>query len=76
MSYYSNPTANAAIGAVDKELNKVKKEVKRLKELKKEEKLTEERIKKSRSRFKEPLSRRVFDNMMARIDDEEETEEE
>lgn len=74
MSYYSNPTANAAIGAVDKELNKVKKEVKRLKELRKEEKLTDERIKKSRAKFKEPLSRRVFDNMMARID-EDQTEE-
>ena len=74
MSYYSNPTANAALGAVDKELNKVKKEVKRLKELRKEEKLTEERVRRSRARFKEPLSRRVFDNMMARIEEDEEEE--
>ena len=72
MSYYSNPTANAAIGAVDKELNRVKKEVKRLKELKKAGYLTDEKVKKSRTRFKEPLSRRVFDNMMARIDEAEE----
>ena len=72
MSYYSNPTANAAIGAVDKELNKVKKEVKRLKELKKEGHLTDEKVRRSRARFKETLSRRVFDNLMARIDKEEE----
>ena len=72
MSYYSNPTANAAIGAVDKELNKVKKEVKRLKELKKAGNLTDEKVRKIRARFCEPLSRRVFDNMMARIDEVEE----
>lgn len=33
MSYYSNPTANAAIGAVDKELRLMRKKAKRLKQL-------------------------------------------
>ena len=75
MSYYSNPTANAAIGAVDKELNKVKKEVKRLKELKKEGRLTDEKVSRARARFKESLSRRVFDNLMAKPDEPEEEEE-
>lgn len=35
MSYYSNPTANAAIGAVDKELRLMRKKAKQLKKLRK-----------------------------------------
>ena len=34
MSYYSNPTANAAIGTVDREIRKMEKRAKRLKERK------------------------------------------
>ena len=34
MSYYSNPTANAAIGSIDREIRKMEKRAKRLKERK------------------------------------------
>lgn len=34
MSYYSNPTANAAIGTIDREIRKMEKRAKRLKERK------------------------------------------
>lgn len=41
-NYYSNPTANAAIGAVDKELDRVRKKAEWLRELRQQGLLTPE----------------------------------
>jgi len=69
MSYYSNPTANAAIGAIDKEIGKINKEVKKLRLLKKGGAVTEEyfdlRVEKLRSRYN-GFYRRVLENALAK----------
>lgn len=51
MSYYSNPTANAAMGAVDKEIRAKKKYAKRLKALRKNGLISDEEIARVRCRF-------------------------
>lgn len=51
MSYYSNPTANAAIGAVDKELNMMRKKAKRLAALRRAGKLSPEEELRQRRQF-------------------------
>lgn len=51
MSYYSNPTANAAIGAVDKEIRAKQKFAKRLKALRKKGLISDEEIARARCRF-------------------------
>ena len=50
-SYYRDPTANASIGAVDKELKRMEKRAKELRELRRNGKLTPEA---------EALARRQF----------------
>ena len=52
MSYYSNPTANAAMGAVDKEIRTKKKLAKRLKILRKQGLLSETQIAVYRCEFR------------------------
>lgn len=52
MSYYANPTANAAMGAVDKEIRAKKKLAKRLKVLRKQGFLSEAQIAAYRHEFR------------------------
>ena len=77
MSYYSNPTANAAMGAVDKEIGKINKEVKKLRLQKAEGDITEayfeRRVEKLRGRYK-GFFRRVLENALVRKLDEKEEE--
>ena len=51
MSYYSNPTANAAIGSIDAEIRKLRKEAKRLGQLKRQGRLTPQMEAQARKRF-------------------------
>ena len=77
MSYYSNPTANAAMGAVDKEIGKINKEVKKLRRQKSDGDITEayfeRRVEKLRGRYK-GFFRRVLENALVRKLDEKEEE--
>ena len=77
MSYYSNPTANAAMGAVDKEIGKINKEIKNLRRQKAEGAITdayfERRVEKLRGRYK-GFFRRVLENALVRKLDEKEEE--
>ena len=77
MSYYSNPTANAAMGAVDKEIGKINKEIKNLRRQKAEGVITdayfERRVEKLRGRYK-GFFRRVLENALVRKLDEKEEE--
>ena len=51
MSYYSNPTANAAIGAVDKEIRIMRKRAKQLRQLRRRGLLTPEVLARARRDF-------------------------
>jgi len=77
MSYYSNPTANAAMGAVDKEIGKINKEVKKLRQQRADGAITEayfdRRVEKLRYRYK-GFFRRVLENALVRKLDEKEEE--
>ena len=77
MSYYSNPTANAAMGAVDKEIGKINKEVKKLRRQKADGDITEayfeRRVEKLRGSYK-GFFRRVLENALVRKMDEKEEE--
>lgn len=72
---YSDPTASAAIGSLDKELERMRKKVKELRALRRENLLTPETELQARSRFSTGMVRRLFDAGMAAPDTPEETEE-
>ena len=50
-SYYSDPTANMAIGAVDKELRQMQRKARYIKALKEKGRLTPEELEISRKQF-------------------------
>ena len=50
-SHYSNPTANAAIGAVDREIHRLRKKAARLKALRQQGKLTRQELESARKEF-------------------------
>jgi len=50
-NHYSNPTANAAIGAVDREINRMRKKAARLKALHRQGKLTQQELARARKEF-------------------------
>lgn len=72
---YSDPTASAAIGSLDKELARMDKKVKALRALRKEGLLTPEAEHRARSRFPTAMVRRLFDAAMAAPDPAQEQEE-
>lgn len=51
MSYYSDPTANAAIGSVDKELRLMRRKAQKLRELRLNGRLTHEEEARARRQF-------------------------
>lgn len=51
MSHYSNPTANAAIGAVDRELKQMRKRAEQIKRRRKNGQLTNEELVLARKQF-------------------------
>ena len=51
MSHYSNPTANAAIGAVDRELRMMRKRAAQIKSRHRQGKLTSEELAAARKQF-------------------------
>ena len=61
MGYYSDPTANMALGNIGREFSRKEKEAKRLLKLYNEGKLNEADLKKAGSRFK-GLYRFVLEN--------------
>ncbi len=50
-NHYSNPTANAAMGAVDREINRMRKKAARLKNLQQQGKLTDRELNRARKEF-------------------------
>ena len=62
-NYYRNPTASAAIGAVDKEINRARKHGKRLKALQAQGRLTPEALEEAKRRYT-GLCRRVLENAL------------
>ena len=52
MGYYSDPTANMALGNINKEFSKLEKKAKRLRELLDECKISPEAIEKAQGQFK------------------------
>lgn len=52
MGYYSDPTANMAIGNINKEFSKLEKKAKRLIELYDEGKVTPEALERAQTQFK------------------------
>ena len=67
MSYYSDPTANAAIGSVDKEIKRLRKKAKRIYELRQSGKLEP---------WKEKLLQKEFVGIFAHILEEDFSEDE
>lgn len=52
MGYYSDPTANMALGNINKEFSKLEKKAKRLRELLDEGKISPEAIQNAQGQFK------------------------
>ncbi len=71
---YSDPTANAAMGSLDKELERMRKKAKELRALRKEGLLTPQAQDRARSRFSTGMVRRLFDAAMAAPEQGEEPE--
>lgn len=69
---YSDPTAGAAMGNLDKELDRMRKKVKELRALRRAFLLTPEFEARARSRFPTGMVRRLFDAEMAAPDTPEE----
>lgn len=63
MGYYSDPTAAAALGEINREFSRLEKKAKRLKKLLEEGKLSDEDLKKAQAQFK-GLYRHVLDNVL------------
>ncbi len=63
MSYYSDPTANMAIGSVDREFSRLEKRAKKLRKLLEEGKITWDDIEKAQSQFN-GIYRHVLNNVM------------
>lgn len=63
MSHYSDPTASAAIGAVDRELRRMRKEARRLRQLRDQGRLTREEELEARWRFK-GIYRRLLEDAL------------
>ena len=52
MGYYSDPTANMAIGNINKEFSKLEKKAKRLRKLLEEGKISAETVERAQAQFK------------------------
>lgn len=70
MGYYSDPTANMAIGNIGREFSKQTKKAKRIVSLYKEGKISEAALEKAHDQFR-GLYRHVLDNVLS---EEEESE--
>lgn len=64
MSYYSDPTANAAIGAVDKELRLMRRKAARIRELHRQGRLTAQEELQARRQFV-GIYRRLLEEALA-----------
>lgn len=71
---YSDPTASAAIGSLDKELERMKKTVKDLRAKRREGTLTPQAQQRARDRFPTGMVRRLFDAGMNAPEEREEQE--
>ena len=73
MSYYSNPTANAAIGSIDGEIRRAQKEAKRLREQREDGRNIDRPLAKARKRYV-GLFRQVFEIELAKPPEEQKEE--
>ena len=71
MSYYSDPTAARALGAINREFNRYEKEAKKLCKLYREGKLSEEAWEKAHHRFT-GIYRHILDNVLRQMEEEDE----
>ena len=63
MGYYSDPTANMAIGNINKEISKLEKKAKSLKKLLEKGKLSQKELERAQAQFT-GLYRHVLDNVL------------
>ncbi|MBE6750322.1 MAG: hypothetical protein E7560_04085 [Ruminococcaceae bacterium] len=63
MGYYSDPTASAALGNINREFSKLEKKAKNLRKLFAEGKISEKTLKKAQSQFT-GIYRYVLDNAL------------
>lgn len=63
MAFHSDPTANAAIGSINREFSRFEKKAKRLRKLLNEGKITQEDIKNAQSEFT-GIYRHVLNNVL------------
>lgn len=73
MNYYSDPTASAALGNINREFSKQVKKAKRLRKLYEDGKLSENALEKAHSQFK-GLYKHVLDNVLEEPKSETEPE--
>jgi hypothetical protein len=74
MGYYSDPTANMALGQVNREFSQQVKKAKRILKLYKEGKISDETLEKAHAQFK-GLYRYVLQNVIEEDEAQEESEE-
>ena len=73
MGYYSDPTASAALGSINREFSRLEKRAKRLRALYKEGKLSDEALERARGEFR-GIYRHVLDNVLRQEDGEDSQE--
>ena len=74
MSYYSNPTANAAIGSVDRELRLLKKWAKQIRKRRQLGLLTQEEIARAQKQFVGVYRRFLKEALEDTLSDEEQSQ--
>ncbi len=68
MGYYSDPTASAALGNINREFSKLEKKAKKLRKLHQEGKLSDNALDKAHNQFK-GLYKHVLDNVLEAEDE-------
>ena len=71
MGYYSDPTAAAALGEINREFSKLEKKAKNLRKLLKAGKLTPEALENAQKQFK-GIYRYVLDNILEQEEEDRE----
>ena len=66
MSYYSDPTANMAIGSINKEFSKLEKQAKRIRKDFEEGKISEKQLEREQKKF-----RGIYRNILKNVLNEE-----
>ena len=70
MSYYSDPTANKALGSINREFSRLEKKAKNLRKRYREGRLSEEALERAHSQFT-GIYKHVLDHVLAEDEEEE-----